>query len=375
VFYSQDCDDSVNVWFSKDLVGCSDCIGCINLRNKKYHIFNEPYTKKDYEKFFKELNFGSWSAVAEFRKKADAFFLTQPRKQFHGRKNQNVTGDYIYNSKNVHDSYLLGNGEDLRYCYLLKDGPARKSYDWSIFGDNGEWIYESVWVGLTASHNYFSSWNYGCHDIEYCFGGMSSRNLFGCVGIRNGEYCILNKQYSKEEYKSMVDRIRKQMMEVLYTDYAGRVYRYGEMLPGELSPWAYNESTATEFFPLTKEEALAKGFAWRDPDVREYQASTVVVPDHINDATDDILKGILKCGSCGKNYQIIKMELDFYRRFQIPIPRVCPLCRDRNRINQLNPMALYGRTCAKCGKEIQTSYAPERKEIVYCEQCYNAEIA
>ncbi|MFH1193084.1 MAG: hypothetical protein V1656_02080 [Candidatus Jorgensenbacteria bacterium] len=28
----------------------------------------------------------------------------------------------------------------------------------------------------------------------------------------------------------------------------------------------------------------------------------------------------------------------------------------------------------KCPNEFETSYAPERKEIVYCESCYNAEV-
>ncbi|MBI4119570.1 MAG: hypothetical protein HY456_01835 [Parcubacteria group bacterium] len=28
-----------------------------------------------------------------------------------------------------------------------------------------------------------------------------------------------------------------------------------------------------------------------------------------------------------------------------------------------------------CPNEFETSYAPERSEIVYCEQCYNAEVA
>ncbi|MFH1162189.1 MAG: hypothetical protein V1696_02855 [Candidatus Jorgensenbacteria bacterium] len=28
-----------------------------------------------------------------------------------------------------------------------------------------------------------------------------------------------------------------------------------------------------------------------------------------------------------------------------------------------------------CPNEFETSYAPERKEIVFCERCYNAEMA
>ncbi len=90
--------------------------------------------------------------------------------------------------------------------------------------------------------------------------------------------------------------------------------------------------------------------------------------------TDDILKAILKCLACGKNYQIIQKELQFLRRFNFPIPHDCPLCRDRNRIKQLNPMQTYKRSCGKCNIVIETSYSPDRPEIVYCEKCYQQEV-
>lgn len=35
---------------------------------------------------------------------------------------------------------------------------------------------------------------------------------------------------------------------------------------------------------------------------------------------------------------------------------------------------LYARECAKCATQIQTSYSPDRPEIVYCEQCYLKEV-
>lgn len=98
------------------------------------------------------------------------------------------------------------------------------------------------------------------------------------------------------------------------------------------------------------------------------------IPDHIKDVPDDILQAILKCARCGKNYRIIRMELDLYRRMNIPIPRKCPFCRDRARIALLNSIKIYNRTCAKCGTAIQTSYAPDRPEIVYCEVCYQTEV-
>jgi CxxC-x17-CxxC domain-containing protein len=39
-----------------------------------------------------------------------------------------------------------------------------------------------------------------------------------------------------------------------------------------------------------------------------------------------------------------------------------------------NPRKLFKRTCDKCGKGIQKTYAPERPEIVYCQECYEKEI-
>ncbi|MEK7128346.1 MAG: hypothetical protein AAB933_02175, partial [Patescibacteria group bacterium] len=64
----------------------------------------------------KEFNFGSPENIKKFQAQAEEFMKTRPRRQFHGVKNLNVSGEYISNSKNVHDSYLLRNGFDLRYC-------------------------------------------------------------------------------------------------------------------------------------------------------------------------------------------------------------------------------------------------------------------
>jgi hypothetical protein len=61
---------------------------------------------------------------------------------------------------------------------------------------------------------------------------------------------------------------------------------------------------------------------------------------------------------------------------QIPIPRRCFYCRHDSRINRRNPYKLWHRKCMKegCDNEFETSYDPERPEIVYCEKCYQAEV-
>ena len=69
---------------------------------------------------------------------------------------------------------------------------------------------------------------------------------------------------------------------------------------------------------------------------------------------------------------------------QIPIPRRCFHCRHNHRVAHRNPFKLWHRVCmcdktnhdhgGKCTVEFETSYDPERPEIVYCEKCYQKEV-
>src|SRR3989344_5682262 len=116
-------------------------------------------------------------------------------------------------------------------------------------------------------------------------------HLFGCFGLKKKEYCILNKQYAPEEYKKLRAKIVEQMNEKPYvvekrhttSDKDTIVYRYGEFFPPELSPLAYNESVADDYFPLSEAGAKAKGFLWRSPSAKEYAITTQAkhLPDHI----------------------------------------------------------------------------------------------
>lgn len=80
----------------------------------------------------------------------------------------------------------------------------------------------------------------------YVFDVHKSSNLFGCVGLRDKEYCILNKQYTREEYEKLVPQI----IEKMKAD-----GERGEFLPEWASPFGYNETVAMEYFPLSKEKA------------------------------------------------------------------------------------------------------------------------
>lgn len=404
--FSSRCENSFNLAFCDDCRGCNDCFGCVGLRNKQYYIFNKPYSKKEYQQKLQEWNLGSYVVLQKLKQEVKEFFLCFPNKFMDGMSNTNVNGEYIYHSKNVADSYFIREGENLRYCQGAIVPKTKDSYDYSIWGSNTELAYESAVCGMGASRIKFchECWN-EVQDMEYSSYCGSGSHLFGCVGLRKKHYCILNKQYTQSEYEALVPKIIGHMNAMPYTDKAGRVYRYGEFFPPEFSPFAYNQTMAIEFFPLTKNEALEKGLVWREPEDRTLAKSIKAeeLPDTIRETPDSILNEVIEClhkntctHYCTKGFRIISSELAFYREMNIALPRLCPNCRHSERISKRKPLQLWERQCQCAGKTssnevyhnfsshehgekpcpttFKTSYAPERKEIVYCEACYFVEV-
>ncbi len=144
--------------------------------------------------------------------------------------------------------------------------------------------------------------------------------------------------------------------------------------PISLSPFGYNETVADEFYPLKREEALARGYSWKDPDPKEYQLQTYDIPTDIKDVPDTISKEILACETCKKNFKIVAQELALYRKKNLPIPHKCADCRHRARQTLRNPRKLWSRECSNCGCPIETTYSPDRPEKVFCEECYTKEV-
>jgi hypothetical protein len=145
----------------------------------------------------------------------------------------------------------------------------------------------------------------------------------------------------------------------------------------ELSPFGYNESAAHEYYPLTEPEARTRGLPWCTTLPYTTGKETVgweEVGDNIADVPDAITDEIFACQTCGRNYKIIPLELAFYRRMPVPLPRNCPDCRHLARFRRKTPTHLWSRQCANCHKPIATSYSPERSEKILCEQCYLREV-
>jgi len=384
VMFSYDSDESVNCAFLHACKNMIDCLGCINLRNKSNCIFNQQYTKEEYIKERAKYDFGSYKALSDFKKKFAEFIKKYPRRYGFIYKSANSIGDNILNSKNVYMGFdIYGGVEDCRYVIHGWDR-IRDVFDGYGYGGNLSNSYEVVDTGVDGTGNLFSVFTHTCQYTQYTYALHNSKNIFGCVGLRNKQYCILNKQYTKEEYEALIPKIIAHMNEMPYVDANGKIYKYGEFFPSELSPFAYNETIAQEHYTKTKDEILGQGYKWREPDTKQYKVtiSPADLPDHIKDVSDDILNQVIGCehaGNCNEQctgaFKIIPSELQFYRAMNLALPRLCSNCRHYHRLHQRNPFKLWDRECAKCGNPIKTSYSPDREEIIYCEQCYNAEVA
>lgn len=381
IYFSDDCIDSS---FLFKCMGCSNCFCCINLRNQKYCIFNKKYSKEEYQEEIKKWDLGSYKIQQKVKEKFMELYYKTPRRFAFIKNSINVTGDDIQHSKNCQNCFFTRQGvENCKYIFacglLLKD-----SMDATFGGDRSELFYESS-GGMHSQKSFFTRAPNDSKDTEYSDRINNCSYLFGCVHLRNKQYCILNKQYKKEEFFKMVEKIKAHMNDVPYIDKKGRIYKYGEFFPSELSLWAYNESWAHKYFPLTKKEALEQGYNWQDNPQRLYQITTKAqdIPDHIKDITNSILEEIITCEhidegcnqQCTEVFKILPDELQFYRQMNLALPRLCPNCRHYERLKFMNSVKIWKRKCMKdgCNNEFETAIGPDRKEIIYCEKCYQAE--
>lgn len=372
--HSQDCINCKNSSLLFGCQGCENCFGCTNLNHKQFYIFNQKSTKEDYEAIVSE--FKSGRQKKELIEKFEELKKKTPRKYYQGSQNENFSGDHIINCKNTFASFDVTNLEDCKFdCWLHG---SKNCYDCYAWGNTGELGYENHLCG----NNFYdlmgcdSCWGISnLRYCRYCFSG--TKNCFGCVGLKKGEYCVLNKQYSQAEYDKLVSQIIQKMT---------NDGEWGEFFPTSLSPFAYNETVANEYFPLDKAGVSDLGGKWLDIDYSAKYEGPVYSPKPIEaykeseEERQKLLSGILKCEISGRPFKIIPQELVFYIKNNISVPTKHFDIRYKERFGLRNPRALYERGCmceesdhghiGRCDAKFKTSYNPDRPEKIYCENCY-----
>lgn len=356
------CDKSSNLAFCYDCEDCHDCFLCTHLRHKRFCIGNEQLSEEEYRKKMNEWNFGSQKTFERALERYKAMLQTTFHRGQQILFSEDCSGDFIYHSKNVKESFGVIESQDCRHCYdagYMKD--CMDTYE-SAFNCELQFDCHGCNGGkrLLACHI--------CYDndsLAYCDFCHNSSHLFGCIGLRRKQHCILNKQYEKSEYETLVPKLIERMLQES---------TYGVFFPVEMSPFAYNETIAQEYYPLSQKEVTARGWQWKEhrdeiPKVTK-SIPAEKLPDRTSDIPDDVLNWAIVCEATKRPFVLTKQELAFYRKMHLSIPRLHPDERHRRRMAFTNPRTLWARTCMKCQKPIQTTYSPSRSETVYCEQCY-----
>ncbi len=367
--YSQDCLNCHTGAFLRDCVGCKNCFLSVGLREKEYYFENKQLTRAEYEAEMKNIDLGSYKTVCELIRRRKEIEKNHYFKEYQGHNLQDCFGDYLINCKEAKFCFDCEDVENAKYCFQIVLG-GKNIYDIYQFGTNLQESYECTICGENGYHFLFcDNAQMSSSDLFYCWYMEACRNCFGCVNMMRSEYCIFNKQYSKEDYENLVPRIIEHMRA------SGE---WGEFYPMKISPFGYNKTTAQMYYPLTKEQVLAKNLKWDDyepplPDIEKI-VKAKDIPDNIDDIPDAALNFALECEESGKLFKITPQELQFYRKHRIPLPRRAPYQRHLDRFGQRNPRKFWRRECARCSKEIETTYSPQRLEKVCCEECYLKEI-
>lgn len=344
-FYCSHSKNCSNSMFLDDCLSCRDCFMCANLRNKQYCILNQQYTKDEYFDKCNDLLAGGYSECLED--------WNMERKKFPKRANrilqsENCTGEYIWQGKNCRDCYIMAGGcEDCSNVFngfpFLKDAS-----DCTFCGEKSELMYECHASGVNCSRMAFGNLCLeGSSEVYYSSFIFGCKNCFGCSNLRKKQYCILNKQYTKEEYEKLLPKV---------IDHMKTTREWGEYFPTEISPFAYNESFGDLYFPLEKKEVLKRGWKWLEKDEND---------------SGDFSGYVQRCEKSGRSFRFVKKEIDFYKKWNLPLPKLCFDERNKERMALMNEWKTRSANCVKCGKTIQTNC---ENESLYCEECYLNEV-
>ena len=190
-----------------------------------------------------------------------------------------------------------------------------------------------------------------------------------CFGLQNKSHCILNTQYSAEEYFKIVDDIKSDML---------KNGEYGDGIDMNFSALSYNFSIAQISFPLDNETIIKLGgYIAKEPDTNAGNVKIINfenIPQTIDEVPSDIIDFALECKKTGKLFRVTDSEFYFYKEMKLPLPMVHPVVRMQEHLI-LNPIGKkYISVCVKCNKPINSLFNPEENYMLYCEDCYKKEV-
>ncbi len=184
-----DCSDSNNLF------------GCVHLFHKEYCIFNMQYKKDEYQTKVKELlKRPAEENLKEMSKLGYKFPVTTTNV---GHSENCDYGNHIHYSKNLYMCFDAAHSEDCAYLYDSHHNKNCYDLEQSFHCQD---CYECIQTDNLNNCFYITN-STRLYDSGFCDKCADGNHLFGCVELAKKEYCILNKQYSKDQYEKEINEI------------------------------------------------------------------------------------------------------------------------------------------------------------------------
>jgi hypothetical protein len=344
VFYGFNVKNSSESLFLYDCRNVKNCFMCWNLRDKEYCILNKQHTKEEYEIFLKKYNFWSRKEIQHLKEgfekhlKENAYFT----------ENINVsceksTWNFLTNCKNCENCFLLEESED---CINVIRGYKDKN----SVNCSGLLEWEKCYMVNQSSYVYnlkYSSYCGNCSESSYLDNCNNCKNCFWCVGLKNKEFCIFNKQYSKEEYKNLVIKIEEN------TKKNGS---FEQFFPYNMMYSWYNTTLAKIYFPETKENMKKLWGYWEEDEEKEFWGEIFELPDDIKNISVDFSSKVILCKKTNKPFNFSEQAIEFHKKNHIALSDISHIERMKEKYLPLSYIKVYLSICPLSGEKISHYY-------------------
>ena len=328
IFYSKFVENSSDIWFSSNMLWCRECIFSDGLENQSYCIENVPYSEEEYFQKKKEIlkdvsKHTSWYRQVNGIGK-NLWSVDIQNGNFVLRSEDVKDGMYCFNLKHAKNTFVVGSPKLNEYMYDAFEAWAHGNshFYWALNAwVSSENLYNSE--GIVTGYNIFYS--RFLENCNYCL---------WCIWLRNQEYCILNKQYTKEDWFATVDRIFSRMEEDNLL---------GDFFPWYVNPFYFNDTIGDIVGDFDKHEIEEAGYLWRDEKIRVDipEWSDIISTEELKDnqwysadwswrINPEVLKKVIEDNN-GNYYRIVQMEYDFLVKHNLPLPEIHWL--DRMKLN------------------------------------------
>ena len=315
ILYSKFIHNSSYIRFSTNLIWCNNCMFCNDLENQSYCIRNQQYTKEQYTIEKNKI----LQQKEHFQKRFDA--LDQYGSN---QTSTNCQGNYILQSNDVTNWYCVYQIEHGRNCLLVWwEELWEHTFDCAITTPPHDHLYGVLWSWTNLFHTY-NSFNVSTgENIYYSTALQDCSYCFWCIWLRNKQYCILNQQYTKEEWYATINSIFLSME---------KEGTFGKFFPSSLNPYYFNDTIASLIEDFTREEAETAWYLRRDEEIAVDIPDRMEVveladldqyeemKDGVRTIDPAILKKVIR-DEAGNVYRVIKMEYDFLMKYGLPLPR------------------------------------------------------